>query len=350
MSDSSPSPNTLYGGDCLKVLSGWPSEIVDLCYLDPPFNSKTDHKTLFSTGEDTSRTSQKVAFEDTWCWDDDAADRVGSILSADDPPCLASCVDGLRQILGPTGMLSYLSYMAERLPEIRRVLKPTGSIYLHCDPTASHYLKVLMDNIFGAQNFRNEIVWRVVCVSGYKTRKRGWIRNHDCLLYYTISEEAAQNFNKEYLPYPPAYVPRDGERPTGKGIPVEDTWNCSSGDVLDSIMVKSFSREKVGYPTQKPVGLLRRIIKASSNPGEVVLDPFCGSGSTLAAADELGRDWIGIDISLIALAVADTRLRNNTTPMSCDIPEDRLDTMVQAAISRTFVGRNRRIPGLVVDN
>ena len=180
-------------------------------------------------------------------------------------------------------------------PRLRAVLKPTGSIYLHCDPTASHYLKALMDAIFGRKNFRNEIVWRIGWVSGFKTQKRGWIRNHDIILYYVMSEAAAKRFNKEYLPYPPGYVRRDGNPPTGKGIPIEDTWNCSDEDWLDSPMIKSFAK-KTGYPTEKTLELYERIVRASSKRGEVVLDPFAGCATTCVAAEKNGRQWIGIDI------------------------------------------------------
>ena len=219
-------------------------------------------------------------------------------------------------------MMAYLTYMAERLEEMKRLLKPAGSIYLHCDPTASHYLKIVMDGIFGKNSFRNEIIWRIGWVSGYKTQKRGWIRNHDTILYYTMSDEARAKFNKEYIPYAPGYVRRDGSRPTGKGIPIEDTWNCSSSDILDSIMIKSFSTEKTGYPTQKTLALLDRIIKASSNEGDVVLDPFCGCGTTIASAHNLNRRWIGIDISAFAIdTVKEKRLRDPNVPTQ-GIPAD----------------------------
>ena len=137
------------------------------------------------------------------------------------------------------------------------------NLYLHCDSTSSHYLKLVADLVLGNQNFKIEIVWRIGWVSGYKTQKRGWIRNHDNILYY-CSGSATERFNKEYLPYPDEYVRRDGNRPSGKGFPIEDTWNCSPADVLDSIKIKSFSKEKTGYPTQKPVALLCRIVRAST--------------------------------------------------------------------------------------
>ena len=211
--------------------------------------------------------------------------------------------------------------------EMHRVLKPTGSIYLHCDPTASHYLKILMDSIFGVANFRNEIVWRIGWVSGFKTQKRGWIRNHDTILYYLKTSEAQKFFNKEYIAYPPGYVRRDGKKPTGRGFPIEDTWNCSDQDRLDSIMIKSFSTEKLSYPTQKPVDLLRRIIKASSNKGDVVLDPFCGCGTTIAAAEQLQRSWIGIDITYSAVAAIKERFKREKLTYWNEVEWDEIEIL-----------------------
>jgi len=199
--------------------------------------------------------------------------------------------------------------MAQRIVEMHRVLKSTGSIYLHCDPTASHYLKIVLDDVFGKNNFRNEIVWRIGWVSGYKTKGNKFIRNHDVILYYTKGNEFV--FNKEYIEYPADYVRRDGKKPSGRGIPIEDTWNCNDGDRLDSIAIKSFSREKTGYPTQKPLALLHRIIKASSNEGDAVLDPFCGCATTCVAAQQLGRKWIGIDVEKQSVNILIERLSND---------------------------------------
>ena len=200
--------------------------------------------------------------------------------------------------------------MALRLQECHRILKPDGSLYLHCDPHAAHYLKQLLDCVFGSLNFRNEIIWRIGWVSGYKTQKRGWIRNHDTLLYYVRSHAAFKKFNKEYLPYPEDYVRRDGKKPTGKGFPIEDTWNCHSGDELHSEMLKSFSTKKTGWPTEKPLDLLERIIKASSNEGDMVLDPFCGCATAMVAAERLGRQWAGVDIDETAVGITLKRLQD----------------------------------------
>lgn len=293
-----PEHRTLYYGDCLDWMNQWDSQTVDLIYLDPPFNSNATYNVLYR--DRGAGKAQYRAFDDTWHWDNAAETRLGVYEGAGMRPA-RDAVLGLFRVLGPSGMMAYLTYMAERLEQMKRLLKPTGSIYLHCDPTVNSYLRVLMDSIFGASNFRNEIVWRIGWVSGFKTQKRGWIRNHDTILYYVRSPEAAKRFNKEYIPYAPGYVRRDGKPPTGKGIPIEDTWNCHKGDVLDSIMIKSFDTEKLGYPTQKPRILLERIIKASSNEGDLILDPFCGCGTAVDAANRLGREWAGVDISSFAI-------------------------------------------------
>ena len=289
---------TIWTADCLYVLRGMDSESVDLIYLDPPFNSKADYAAPIGSK------AAGAGFKDTWSLSDVDAEWI-NLIEGRHPALhrvlLAAMTDSDK---------SYLVYMAARLLEMRRVLKPTGSIYLHCDPTMGAYLKLVMDAVFGRKRFRNEIVWRIGWVSGFKTQKRGWIRNHDTLLYYA-NEGAVGRFNKEYLPYPPDYRRRDGKRPTGKGFPIEDTWNCHAGDVLNSIMIMSFSGEKTGYPTQKPLALLERIIKASSNPGNVVLDPFCGCATTCVAAETLGREWAGIDLSPKAAELVKHRLADH---------------------------------------
>lgn len=338
--------NSLYYGDCLHVMRAWPAACVDLVYLDPPFNSKADYNVLF--GDGAGDRQQTLAFEDTWRWDESAVERVAALDRAAANPARAAVI-GLHGALGDCAMAAYLSYMAERLVEIARVLKDTGSVYLHCDPAASHYLKVVMDAVFGQANFRNEIVWRIGWVSGFKSQKKGWIRNHDTILYYLKSPAAADRFNKEYIPYPAGYVRRDGKPPKGKGVPVEDTWNCSAADVLDSIMIKSFSTEKLGYPTQKPIALLERIVKASSRKGEIVLDPFCGCGTTVDAANRLGRRWIGIDISPFAVdLVKGRRLKDKRIPVN-GVPVD-METARTMAKARPFDFEKwavTRIPGLV---
>ena len=235
-----------------------PDESIDLIYTDPPFN----------TGKNWGE------FDDRW-----------------------------------EGMSGYLDFMTTRIKEIHRLLKPTGSFYLHCDPTSSHYLKVEVDKVFHIKNFRNEIVWRIGWISGNKTQKKGWIRNHDIILYYTKTNVSIDLFNKGYIPYPDNYVRRDNQKPIGNGIPIDDTWNCSKNDILDSIQIMSFSTEKTGYPTQKPIKLLDRIIQASSDVGDIILDPFCGSGTALVSANQLGRYYIGIDENPKAISISSDRLQ-----------------------------------------
>ena len=279
---------TLYHGDNLPFLRGMNSGTVHLIATDPPFNKNRD----FHATPDSLAAGAR--FEDRWRWDKDVHPEWVDAIQ-DDWPAVWQVIEAARAASGDD-MAAFLAWLGVRLMEMHRVLRDDGSLYLHCDPTASHYLKALLDAIFGTQNFRNEIIWRIGWVSGFKTQKRGWIRNHDTILYYVKSKAAQSRFNKEYLPYPQGYVRRDGKPPTGKGFPIEDTWNSSVGDILDSIMIKSFSTEKVGYPTQKPLALYERIIKASSSEGDFVLDPFCGCATTPIAAERLGRQWIGMDI------------------------------------------------------
>ncbi len=282
-------PNrSLYHGDNLDFLRGMNSETVDLIATDPPFNKSRDfHATPDSLAAGSS-------FQDRWSWRDDIHDDWLIKIQRDSPE-VWHVINAAKNVYG-YDMGAFICWLGVRLLEMRRVLKPTGSIYLHIDHTAHAWVKALMDAVFGKANFRNEIVWRIGWISGFKSQKRGWIRNHETLLYYVKTASGIKQFNKEYIPYTADYVRRDGKRPTGKGIPMEDTWNCSSADVLDSIMIKSFSTEKTGYPTQKPLALYERIIRASSNPGDMVLDPFCGCATTPVAAERLGRQWVGMDI------------------------------------------------------
>ena len=296
----------LYTFDNLPVLRSMDSDTVDLIYLDPPFNSGKQWENPVRAGGKKAI----MSFKDTWTLSDIHVDEAWAL--GRQYPETIPLIESLYQINGGSWK-AYLIYMGVRLAEMRRVLKPTGSIYFHCDPVMSHGVKLLMDSIFGGQsggNFRNEIIWRMGWVSGYKTQKKGFIRNHDVLLYYV--NDSKFTFCKEYIPYADGYVRRDGKPPTGKGIPIEDTWNCSAADILDSIMIKSFSKEKTGYPTQKPLALLERIIKASSNEGDLVLDPFCGCATTCVAAERLGRQWIGIDLAEEAKNLVLDRLKKET--------------------------------------
>ncbi len=224
------SNQTVWTGDNLPIMRGMNGGSVDLIYLDPPFNSKANYAAPIGSE------AAGAAFRDTWTLADVDIAWL-DLIEAKEP--------ALNRVIAAAmtrSDKSYLIYMAARLLEMRRILKPTGSIYLHCDPTMSHYLKLVMDAVFGRRNFVNEIVWRIGWVSGFKTQKRGWIRNHEIIMYYVKSPDARDLFNKEYIPYPEDYVRRDGKRPVGKGIPIEDTWNCSEADRLDSIMIKSFSK------------------------------------------------------------------------------------------------------------
>ena len=284
--------NVLYEADNLEILRGMNSETVDLIATDPPFNTKRNRASSAGFYVDNWKWGNTGILPDQWKWNEVHPKWLEEIK--DDHPALFKAIDAARDCQGDD-TAAFLCFLSVRLLEMHRILKPTGSIYLHCDPTASHYIKMCMDAIWGKKNFRNEIIWRIGWVSGFKTQKRGWIRNHDTILYYLSSPKAAALFNKEYLPYPQGYVRRDGKPPTGKGIPLEDTWNCSRADVLDSIMIKSFSNEKTGSPDQKPLALYERIVKASSNEGDLVLDPFCGCATTIIAANNLNRRWVGID-------------------------------------------------------
>ncbi|MDD3925644.1 MAG: site-specific DNA-methyltransferase [bacterium] len=201
----------------------------------------------------------------------------------------------------------YLQMIYERLQLMHRLLAPTGSIYIHLDWRMNCHVRLIMDEIFGTDCFQREIIWRIGWVSGYKSSARNWIRNHDTILFYT-RDKREFTFNKSYLPYRDGYRRRDGQKPSGKGWPLEDTWNCSQEDRLDSIQIMSFSGEKTGYPTQKNESLLTRILEASSNPGDLVADFFCGSGTTLAVADKLSRRWIGCDAGEEAVRIAASRL------------------------------------------
>ena len=283
---------TLYCGDCLDWMAKWDDEIVDLIYLDPPFNSNATYKMLFEIGDGSSAPTR--AFSDTWRWDAMAADRFQRITDSVEHPA-HNAILGLHQMLGNSGMLAYLTYMAERLVEMRRILTTSGSIYYHCDSVASHYVRVLMDCIFGASNFRNDIVW-AYRTGGVSTRY--WPRKHDTILFYVKSDAYKHRPLQERVYYEKRFFSAQSDE-SGRyyaDVYVRDVWS----DIKPVINVSS---ERVGYPTQKPVELLKRVISASSAPGDKVLDPFCGSGTAIIVAHELGREWAGIDISPLAVDV-----------------------------------------------
>jgi len=279
-------------GDNLGLLrERFPDACVDLVYLDPPFQSGQDY----------------VHFSDRWPWNE-AVEANYHAFTEHGPEKPAWLIQHLYGLLGPHDTVSYLVMMAPRLVELHRVLKPFGSLYLHCDPAMSHYLKVLADLIFGPEHFRNEIIWRIGWISGFKSKARKWIRNHDVILYYVKSRRFT--FNKIHLNHTYGYRRRGGQAGKAPGIPLEDVWGISNEEGLTSIHIMSFSREKLGWPTQKPEALLDRIVSASSNPMDLVLDPFCGSGTTLAVAARLSRHWVGMDISPEAVALSQKRVQN----------------------------------------
>ena len=362
--------NTLYYGDNLDILREHiPAASVDLVYLDPPFNSNRSYNVLFKQESGKESEAQIQAFDDTWNWAGAAATYHELVTVTDGK--VGEMIGALHSVLGENPMMAYLVMMAARLVELHRVLKPTGSLYLHCDPTASHYLKVILDTVFGAQNFRNEIIWhRYKRPKGSQFDARRFGASTDSILYYTktdnynffadriktpLSDEELKNrypLIDEKGPYSSGPLLRSasmGVRPnlvyeyngftpgpegwrltkdklkaidsqgdmfwTSNGVPRRKVRpQAEPGQQIDNLWVDieaigSQAAERLGYPTQKPVALLERIIAASSNPGDVVLDPFCGCGTSIAAAEKLGRAWIGIDITHLAIALQKYRLK-----------------------------------------
>ena len=300
-----PQDRTLYYGDCLDWMGQWDSETVDLIYLDPPFNSSAGYNVLFT--DRGAGQAQYRAFDDTWHWTDKAEARMGVYEGAGGRPA-ATTIRGLYQILGRSGMMAYLTYMAERLEHMKRLLKPTGSIFLHCDPTANSYLRVLMDGIFGAGNFRNEIVW---CYTGPSRTARWFPKKHDTLLWYTRGPMWTFNGDTVRIPYvkletgETSGIFKSAHTLDPKGKLPETWWTKFSP-------VGRLKKERLGYPTQKPRALLKRIIKAASNDGDLILDPFCGCGTSVDAVNRLGRRWAGIDISSFAIdLIRDRRMADH---------------------------------------
>ena len=356
--------NSLYYGDNLVWLREqkyFSDGLVDLIYLDPPFNSNADYNVIFNELTGVESQAQLRAFDDTWRWDSNASGTAQREL-AHKLPELSEFIGWLGKQRGRTykSMAAYLSMMAIRLVELHRVLKPTGSIYLHCDSTASHYLKMIMDSIFGADNFRNEIVWKRF---NFHADAKRFGRISDRILLYSKSPDYTFNrlrvdFSKKYKESKFTHYEPDGRRfrlsdlnpPAGRG-PVYEyhgvtrPWRYTRDKMLelesegriytdskipqlkrylhelsgqaipdmwsDIPLINSRAKERLGYPTQKPVSLLKRIISASSNEGEVVFDPFCGCGTALIAANELKRRWIGIDITYLAIFLIEQRLKDS---------------------------------------
>ena len=316
--------NTLFYGDNLEILRDYLiDECIDLVYLDPPFNSNRNYNVLFKDEQGLDSEAQIVAFEDTWHWGPETEHAYYHLITHG-PDKVVGMITALRGFIGTNQMMAYLIMMASRLIELHRVLKPTGSLYLHCDPTASHYLKLILDTIFGSQNYRNEIIWHY----GQRTafHNNHFSRKHDVILFYAKSSNAILNpvatpwMREEFLTHRhdvkvdengKEFIWTDGGKP---GVRykryVEDV--LKEGKPLDSVwdipLLNSSSKERLGYPTQKPLVLLERIVQAGSKPGDVVLDPFCGCGTAIAAAQKLNRKWIGIDITHLSIALQKYRL------------------------------------------
>ena len=308
--------NQLFFGDNLEILRSGriPVGSVDLIYLDPPFNSNATYNILFAEKSGEKSAAQITAFEDTWHWGEEAMAAYDDAMKLG-VPRLADLLQALRAFLGQNDMMAYLTMMAVRLVELHRVLKPTGSLYLHCDSTADHYLRLLLDSIFGQANFQNEIIWSY---RRWPSPSNHFQRMHDIIHFYSKSSDKKRIFNIEYEPSSESYQKRfkgktqmlDPETKTrkitleeeSKGLPLRDVWQVP--------IIAGFSKERLGYPTQKPEALLERIIQASSNEGDIVLDPFCGCGTSITVAERLKRRWLGIDITHLAITLIKKRLHD----------------------------------------
>ncbi len=379
----SPEPitqNTLFYGDNLPILREYiPDESIDLIYLDPPFNSNRNYNVLFKDESGTDSEAQITAFEDTWHWNSTAEQTYHELVTTG-PEHVAKMIGALRDFVGTNEMMAYLVMMASRLVELHRVLKSTGSLYLHCDPTASHYLKIILDTIFGPEHFLNEITWKRT--TAHNDPKR-YGRIQDRLLFYAKSSNktfhsASGSYSEEQLsrykyqdergPFraenltAPHFSPtrtiewrsthpganrqwrfsleeleqlyssgrillqRDGRpRKDGYKVYLDEAEGPALQDIWIDIGLGPTAGERLGYPTQKPLALLERIIATSSNPGDTILDPFCGCGTAIAAAQKLDRKWIGIDITHLSIALQKYRLEAMFPGIQFDVvgePED----------------------------
>jgi site-specific DNA-methyltransferase (adenine-specific) len=362
MSPKSVDRNTLFYGDNLTILREHiADESVDLVYLDPPFNSNANYNVLFKAPGGEQSAAQIEAFEDTWHWNESAERAFDDVIGSGNSDA-ATMLIAMRSFLKENDMMAYLAMMAVRLIELHRVLKPTGSLYLHCDPTASHYLKILLDAVFGPGGFVNEIIWERTNAKSHAFNR--FSSGHDVVLKYAKNDN--ETWNPQFLPHSQTYIKShysNIEEETGRrytlgdslnpnpdrpnltyewnglvrvwrwtrekmqkyhddgrliytkngmprfkryldempGTPLTDVWT-------DIFPINSQAQERLGYPTQKPLALLERILAASSNEGDVVLDPFCGCGTTVHAAQKMGRRWIGIDITHLAIGLVRRRL------------------------------------------
>jgi DNA modification methylase len=353
----------LHFGDNLEVLRDrnvFPDESVDLIYLDPPFNSNASYNMLFKDKKGSNAEASITAFDDTWHWGMSAEAAFDDVVHGEGIKA-SDLMRALRNFLGDNDMMAYLAMMAVRLVEMRRILKPNGSIYLHCDPTASHYLKLVLDSIFDVSNYRNEITWKRTTAHNDPGR---YGKNTDIILFY--SKSSKWTWNQQHVGYTEKYLDRfshkdaDGrewqdDNLTAKGlsgggytyeykgitsfwrVPEETMKRLDAEDRLyftskggirvkryldeskgyaiqalwdDIPPINSQAKERLGYPTQKPLALLERLISASSNPGDVILDPFCGCGTAVDAAEKLERQWIGIDITHLSIDLIERRMKD----------------------------------------
>ena len=382
--------NVLYYGDNLEILRKYiPDNSIDLIYLDPPFNSKKDYNILFKENGGVESEAQIKAFTDTWHWTQTAENTYYDIVT-NGPLKVGRLIGALHDSIGQNDVMAYLVMMTTRLIELHRVLKPTGSLYLHCDPTASHYLKLVLDQIFGPANFRNEIVWKRT--TAHNDPKR-FGRIHDILLFYSKIDKPI--WNTIFAAYDPQYIEtyyrytdehgkkflsRDltapshgsssgqyewhGKRPpegrmwsytkenmerleakgrifyTKNGYPrlkqyLEDMEGMPAQSIwTDVLNIRSWHKEDLGFDTQKPLTLLERIIQASSNEGNIVLDPFCGCGTAVVAAQKLNRRWIGIDITHLAITLMRNRLRDSFPGIQFEVIGEPVDSASAKALAR----------------
>jgi DNA modification methylase len=341
---------TLYFGDNLRVLrEKFPHDegYFDLIYLDPPFNSNRNYNVLFKEGIEDSP-AQIHAFEDTWHWTKESQEQFDDLVqNTSHPQKVSELMQGLEKLIGHNDMLAYLTMMTVRLIELHRVLKATGSIYLHCDPTASHYLKLVMDATFGIQNFRNEIIWHY---SGWNAKLRtSFNGRHDVILYYSKTDDVQFNSyaepwksEEEYLQVRKQKVHiEDGRRyvlsDAGGGKRVKRyleeamTYGKPVDDVWDIDKINNSSKEALGYPTQKPQKLLERIVQASSQEGDWVLDPFGGCGTTTVAAEKLKRNWCIIDITTLSINLVKRRIEDMYPDKELDLIVDGLPADIGGA-------------------
>lgn len=305
--------NKIYFGDNLEIMRKHiKDESVDLIYLDPPFNSDQNYNIIFQEQNGSRSKSQIKAFKDTWRWDKESAEAYYDMVEHG-PDSLSRVMQAFRTMIGESDLLAYLSMMAPRLVELHRVLKPEGSIYLHCDPTASHYLKLLMDAIFNPKDFLNEIIWHY---RKWPTGKYAFQRNHDIIFFYSKSSSKERVFNQLYMPRAESTLKRFGNAKIRSGYDKDGNRIPSQMEEEESLGVRQDDVWDIGrvppvkqlFPTQKPIKLLKRIIEASTHNGDTVLDPFCGCGTTILGCQEMKRRWIGIDITHLSITLIKHRL------------------------------------------